>query len=444
MEVCLVDSSDKNFNCTAMLGSQSMPGKVLLPVPEVAKPFRIAIIPNIATGIIAIDDISYTTVPCQQSSSPTAGYSENIEVESLFSPMTTQEWIMTSTPTSGFSTFTLTESNSVVHTTELPFDLLILGNKTTPLFDRRSGRIITNTSLLLCDFTDDFSCQWGPESGRWGVIQEGAIPSFTLPDGYPAPTYPAAIVIQGTAMLTSDPLKCQTSQGKLMLRHWANGLSQAMQVCAIGYGIGSNKVECVTASQDRETAEDKTLLIFHFSRPILEPFTLNIIPQWDQSARNQYLIIDEIAYVGSCDANKLAEKLKEQSIVARASSNPQARPKTYENSVWTVDHQQEIASPINRPVTSAVSTHFPEWITLLATTTPGDFLVNNHGSRTDYCALLSCDFKGLFPLCYPLKAAKENAPRCGHPCLPISSFFAYPFRTFHKQTRKFFFMFENW
>jgi hypothetical protein len=30
-----------------------------------------------------------------------------------------------------------------------------------------------------------------------------------------APNYPAAVVIQGSAMLSSDPLRCQSGEGKV-------------------------------------------------------------------------------------------------------------------------------------------------------------------------------------------------------------------------------------
>ncbi|VDK65673.1 unnamed protein product [Onchocerca ochengi] len=66
LEVCLIDSLDKKFNCTDMLSTQPIPRKVLLPIPQVQEPFRIAIIPNMAFGMIAIDDIGYDGIPCQR------------------------------------------------------------------------------------------------------------------------------------------------------------------------------------------------------------------------------------------------------------------------------------------------------------------------------------------------------------------------------------------
>jgi hypothetical protein len=32
--------------------------------------------------------------------------------------------------------------------------------------------------------------------------------------------------------------------------------------------------------------------------PIHESFTLNVVPIWDKHAHNNYLLIDEIAYIG--------------------------------------------------------------------------------------------------------------------------------------------------
>lgn len=58
-----------------------------------------------------------------------------------------------------------------------------------------------------------------------------------------------------------------------MFRQWTNGAPE-MQSCAIGYGIGSKKVECVAASQDDEVSDDESLVVFSFSHPILEPFTV--------------------------------------------------------------------------------------------------------------------------------------------------------------------------
>uniref|UniRef100_A0A915PPR4 MAM domain-containing protein n=1 Tax=Setaria digitata TaxID=48799 RepID=A0A915PPR4_9BILA len=66
LEVCLISSVGKKFNCTAMLGTRSMPRKVLLPVPQIQEAFQIAIIPNIATGIVAIDNIEYDATPCRK------------------------------------------------------------------------------------------------------------------------------------------------------------------------------------------------------------------------------------------------------------------------------------------------------------------------------------------------------------------------------------------
>lgn len=77
--------------------------------------------------------------------------------------------------------------------------------------------IINESTKLLCGFNDEFACQWGAEAGRWAVIQEGAIPSLeeSVADPELLPSYPAALVLQGSAMLTSDPIRCQTGTGKV-------------------------------------------------------------------------------------------------------------------------------------------------------------------------------------------------------------------------------------
>lgn len=46
------------------------------------------------------------------------------------------------------------------------------------------------------------------------VFLPGAIPSLEATNKV-LPAYPAAVVIQGSAMLSSDPLRCQTGTGKV-------------------------------------------------------------------------------------------------------------------------------------------------------------------------------------------------------------------------------------
>lgn len=61
-----------------------------------------------------------------------------------------------------------------------------------------------------------------------------------------------------------------------MFRHWTSG-SPTIQACVIGYGIGSKKVECMGANQDNEATDDKSLVVFDFKQPILEPFTVSVL-----------------------------------------------------------------------------------------------------------------------------------------------------------------------
>jgi hypothetical protein len=108
-------------------------------------------------------------------------------------------------------------TSSPTTTPDPPFELLIIGNRTSPLHDRRRGRIIDDTGDLLCDFAHNFPCFWGPEAGRWAIIEKGAIPSLEEKIGSAElPAYPAAVVIQGTVMFTSDPVRCQTGEGKVV------------------------------------------------------------------------------------------------------------------------------------------------------------------------------------------------------------------------------------
>uniref|UniRef100_A0AC34G6I8 MAM domain-containing protein n=1 Tax=Panagrolaimus sp. ES5 TaxID=591445 RepID=A0AC34G6I8_9BILA len=113
------------------------------------------------------------------------------------------------------------------------------------------------------------------------------------------PSFPAALIIQGTAMLTSDPLRCQTGSGSLLFRYWSNG-DVLLQGCALAYGQESSQFQCAEEHGKNNIALNSTLAVFEFASSITEPFTLNIVPTWDENARNQYLIIDEIAYIGNC------------------------------------------------------------------------------------------------------------------------------------------------
>uniref|UniRef100_A0A183CD36 MAM domain-containing protein n=1 Tax=Globodera pallida TaxID=36090 RepID=A0A183CD36_GLOPA len=189
------------------------------------------------------------------------------------------------------------------------FDLLIVGAKTRPFFDRRLGRITEQTDDLLCDFTHNFPCLWGPESGRWAIVHKGAIPSLdeeSESDEEELPQYPAAVVIQGTAMLTSDPLRCQSGTGKLLFRYWTNG-RVLVQVCAIGWAVDSPKIQCVEEVAQHNRLDPNSLAVFELSDAIREPFTLNVVPVWEKNSHNTYLMIDEIAYIGECNLTALNE-----------------------------------------------------------------------------------------------------------------------------------------
>lgn len=181
--------------------------------------------------------------------------------------------------------------------------------------------IISDSAKLLCDFNNEFACQWGAEAGRWAIIEKGAIPSLeeSVVDQVLLPSYPAALVLQGSAMLTSDPIRCQTGPGKLMFRYWSNG-DIILQTCLIGYGSDKDLIGCI--DQSTNTGKESRLAVFDLIKSIKEPFTLNLIPQWTRGVKNRFLVIDEIAYIGECsniDLNHNSPVLPElQSTTIRA------------------------------------------------------------------------------------------------------------------------------
>ncbi|KAI6176728.1 MAM domain-containing protein [Aphelenchoides bicaudatus] len=202
----------------------------------------------------------------------------------------------------------ITSTKSGNTETDPPFELYIMGNKTQPLFDRRRGKVIDDTQELLCSFDLNFPCLWGPEAGRWAIIEKGAIPSLEdhVSGKTELPSFPAAVVLQGTAMFASDPVKCQTGSGKLMFRYWANR-KIILQVCALGYNLDSNKIQCAE-QQTNDNSSENTLAVFDLIHEIHEPFTLNIVPIWERNAQNGYLVLDEIAYMGECNATESSEE----------------------------------------------------------------------------------------------------------------------------------------
>jgi hypothetical protein len=67
----------------------------------------------------------------------------------------------------------LSTTTKTTTTSDPPFETLIHGNLTRPLFDQRKQRFVASTQQLLCDFTDEFACQWGADSGKWGIVKQG-------------------------------------------------------------------------------------------------------------------------------------------------------------------------------------------------------------------------------------------------------------------------------
>lgn len=104
-----------------------------------------------------------------------------------------------------------------------------------------------------------------------------------------------------------------------MFRYWANK-KITLQVCALGYNLDSNKIQCAE-QQTNDQGSEITLAVFDLIHDIKEPFTvrytfkatkfllqLNIVPIWEREMKNGYLILDEIAYMGECNSTESSEE----------------------------------------------------------------------------------------------------------------------------------------
>ncbi|KJH43800.1 hypothetical protein DICVIV_10172 [Dictyocaulus viviparus] len=270
LEICLTDIKGDRINCTGMLGSSAIPGKVNLSIPNVQEPFRIMISSNNLPGMLIIDDIRSSIKQCQKDSSNSSGTEESDLLTLATLPYNVISWtrnVNNSTLLPSFTTEPITSPSNTrttmnsrllemltidisepvlphisnieksITTTDIPFELMIYGNRTRPMFDRRKGRIISDSTKLLCDFNDEFACQWGAEVGRWAIIEEG----------------------------TDKQL-----------------------------------IECIDESMN--TGKENQLAVFDLTRTKKNWLfiQLNLIPHWDRGVKNRFLVIDEIAYIGEC------------------------------------------------------------------------------------------------------------------------------------------------
>jgi hypothetical protein len=106
-----------------------------------------------------VDDITYDFVTCEIKPEVANNITE------IFLPSTV------TTPTSVFSTTTLPITLPAKSGDEV--SAIINGSNTEPLFDRRKATFVDSTDALICDFTDNFPCRWGPESGDWALALQG-------------------------------------------------------------------------------------------------------------------------------------------------------------------------------------------------------------------------------------------------------------------------------
>uniref|UniRef100_A0AC34PUQ3 MAM domain-containing protein n=1 Tax=Panagrolaimus sp. JU765 TaxID=591449 RepID=A0AC34PUQ3_9BILA len=392
LEICLLDEFKKRFNCTGMLQSHVQPKTVSLNIPSSPHPFYISLIPNMETGVLVLDDIQYHATFCSipksrpdQSLIPWTMPTQPVvtSTTSVFPVFTTkiEPTFPTVPPTTSAQPSTTASATPAVITnpkTEPPFDLYIVGNRTQPLFDRRRGKLVDDVNLLLCDFGGEFECLWGPETGKWAIIEKGAIPSMES-DQKTGPVYPAALIIQGTALLTSDPIRCQTGSGSLFFRYWSNG-NILLQACALGYQEDSTNYQCAEEIGHHNLANG-TLAIFNFNESITEPFTLNIVPMWEKNAQNMYLIVDEIAYMGNCSTQT-------------SSPPPLILPEVLQTKIPTIRPSAlsrfVTPSPLPEPSVMPPQT-LSTALTTKATTPRYEFLTTT-AIPFDYCTILNCDF----------------------------------------------------
>ncbi|KHN83703.1 hypothetical protein Tcan_07686 [Toxocara canis] len=414
VEICLTDQEGTKFNCTGMLQARSMPGKVSLKIPPVEMPFHVSISANSANGIIALDDIKYDTMMCQLSSAKSSATTPTPDLLLL--------WTESSMSLASTSASTKTSRPNIASSTrEPPFNLLIIGNKTKPLFDRRRGRILSDASKLICDFGNEFPCLWGVESGRWALINKGAIPSMESSERV-LPTFPAAVVLQGEAMFTSDPLKCQTGPGKLLFRYWNSGAVN-LRVCALRYGIERSQIDCFMPNRREHSQDDDTLAVFNLLNNINEPFTLNIIPEWEPLSTDRYLVIDEIAYIGECDMEKwnkeniISAKKLINNLPAMRTTMPTIQSSTIASRVTSLPLPYQTVLPSASPLIYRLSTprqkydvirtnpsamrsntvgaytRLPHPLRFRSTVSRKRLLASQTAKPVDYCFLLNCNFE---------------------------------------------------
>ncbi|CAI4225655.1 unnamed protein product [Auanema sp. JU1783] len=425
LEVCLSHENGDRFNCTGPFVSKKMPEKVSLIIPQMQQPFKLLIVPLERNGVLVVDDIRYNALPCESGGDIISNVKPITENElitrqrpetstgRMIETTTTTEIETTTTPQIEETTFDSSEKIEskppIDETTETPFELMVYGNMSRPLFDRRKAKIEVDSSKLLCDFSDDFDCQWGVEEGKWAVIERGAIPNLdsSITDPSLLPNYPAALVIQGVAKLESDPILCLSGPGKLLFRYWSNS-EITLKVCAASYDNPANRTVCVNQSQNNQRVQN--LAVFNFPNPIYEPFTLQIVPQWSTGYKNRFLVIDEIAYIGECNPeNRISNSLQKKVIPTTETTAETTTTTT------TTTTTQEPTTELVKSTWIPIRPYTPRSTSRLVTLRPLIDRTSNMGMRKlslsttlrpipmattsipivseDYCTKLNCNFE---------------------------------------------------
>uniref|UniRef100_A0A1I7V9Q2 DDE_Tnp_1_7 domain-containing protein n=1 Tax=Loa loa TaxID=7209 RepID=A0A1I7V9Q2_LOALO len=129
------------------------------------------------------------------------------------------------------------------------------------------------------------------------------------------------------------------------------------------------------------------------------------------TARNQYLIIDKIAYLGSCETKKLNKEINEEYLTERNDSIMCTKPETYENFVWAIEKHQTESSQKKQDGKASKNTFVPrtnysEWIALSSTTTSDSS--STDFTHLNYCEQLSCNFEVTSPHVLPKQLMQKH------------------------------------
>lgn len=103
----------------------------------------------------------------------------------------------------------------------------------------------------------------------------GSLRPHSLPPSF-CKAQPCSQVIPSDVKAARERCSKTSIYYQVLFRYWSNA-NVSLQVCALGYGIETGRIECVDKSE-RQTNADKTLAVFDMQSPIAEPFTVSRRP----------------------------------------------------------------------------------------------------------------------------------------------------------------------